>query len=126
MYIFEKMSLFKIVILTVFILLNSIGFSQDQNDSTLVIPNVFTPNNDEVNDGFTIYGDSIIYAEKKIYNRHGLIVFQSNQINELWDGRTRIGDKAPEGTYFYIFKIISIYNNEEISNDFKGTVTMLR
>ena len=60
------MSLFKIVILTVFILFNATGFSQEQNDSSLVIPNVFTPNSDEINDGFNIHGDSIVYAEKKI------------------------------------------------------------
>ena len=92
----------------------------------LIIPNVFTPNYDGLNDGFNLKGNCIEAVDKKIYNRWGQLIFQSNQVEEVWNGRTTTGINAPEGTYFYIF-IVDMYDSGEvISKTFKGTVTLLR
>jgi gliding motility-associated-like protein len=69
-------------------------------------PNVFTPNNDGVNDFFSIDVDlnpcfdtfSVV-----IYDRWGLEVFQSTDAEFLWNGTDMNNNKElPDGTYFYI------------------------
>jgi len=72
----------------------------DCND-TILIPNVFTPNNDGVNDFFKIKNlpDNVSI---QIYNRWGIKVFETNRSNIFWDGRTTSGNESVDGTYFYI------------------------
>jgi len=94
--------------------------------SDFFIPNVFTPNGDDNNDGFNVKSSCIFSLEKKIYNRWGELLFESIQINEVWDGRTRAGEEVPEGTYFYIIQVGMYQNNEEIIETFTGTVSLLR
>ena len=97
-----------------------------EGDAELIIPNVFSPNDDGVNDGFNLFGGCIHSVEKQIYNRWGQLLFHSNLIDEEWDGRTRSGAKASEGTYFYIFKVGMFLNGNESQKTFKGTVSLLR
>ncbi len=71
------------------------------------MPNTFTPNGDGLNDEFSINlnGTVLNSFEIQIYNRWGVLMFSSQNINVSWDGRTSAGVKATEGTYFYIAKI---------------------
>ena len=70
------------------------------------IPNLFTPNNDENNDRFLMYGNGINEDNFNftIYNRWGEIVFQTTDVNEMltsgWDG-TANGQQQPVGTYVW-------------------------
>ena len=95
-------------------------------ESILIIPNVFTPNFDGSNDGFNFVGGCIIAAHKRIYNRWGELLFESNQIEEVWNGRTTAGKDVPEGTYFYIFIVDMLDSGNEVQRIFKGTVSLLR
>jgi gliding motility-associated-like protein len=98
-----------------------------EGDINILVPNIFTPNNDGLNDGFSFYGDCFKSINKKIYNRWGMIVFESNLINEIWDGRTTTGEEAPEGTYYFIFEaMLDDTNALESKKIFKGTITLLR
>lgn len=72
-------------------------------DSYISIPNVFTPNNDNVNDFFLVSNANVLDYEITIVNRWGEIVFMTNNPNEHWDGRTG-GQKCPDGVYFYTLK----------------------
>jgi len=94
--------------------------------SELIIPNVFSPNFDKINDGFNLEGGCIISVDKKIFNRWGQLLFESKQIAEKWDGRTTTGVNVPEGTYFYIFIVNQFENGSEVQKTYKGTVTLLR
>jgi gliding motility-associated-like protein len=79
-----------------------------------LLPNVFTPNDDTINDEFRINGNgaTINSFSLKIYNRFGVLLFSSSNINIGWDGRTNAGIKVPEGIYFYITEINGKkYNN---------------
>ncbi|MFC2101319.1 choice-of-anchor L domain-containing protein, partial [Bacteroidota bacterium] len=69
-------------------------------DYTLYIPNAFTPNEDDLNEGFRAYGENIDYFDMKIYDRWGNIIFESNNIYEFWDGKIN-GKIAPDGNYIY-------------------------
>ena len=97
-----------------------------EGSSPLIIPNIFTPNQDGINDGFNFSGGCLSAVNKKIFNRWGQLLFESNQIAEEWNGRTKAGEKAPEGTYFYIFTISLIEDRNETTKIFKGTLTLLR
>ena len=100
-------------------------FVQDENE--IFVPNVFTPNKDGQNDGFNIKASCIKSIHKVIYNRWGMVVFESTQLNEVWDGRTTSGIEVPDGTYFYIFDVtFDSINGTETNKIFKGTVTLLR
>lgn len=65
------------------------------------IPNVFTPNNDGINDLFEI-SNLPASTTTQIYNRWGIEVFETNKEGVFWDGRTTSGVAAGSGTYFYI------------------------
>lgn len=54
---------------------------------TFFLPNAFTPNDDGDNDGFRCYGLNIETFRMEIYTRWGELVFESNDIEEAWNGR---------------------------------------
>ena len=69
--------------------------------------NVFTPNNDGINDLFDpgFEGEFIGCANFRIYDRWGEKVFDSNIGQYGWDGRTLRGKQAPQGIYYYIIMV---------------------
>jgi len=72
------------------------------------LPNAFSPNNDGVNDFFTVYGNTgnvQVIEEFKVFNRWGSVVFETedllpNDLQSGWDGRFN-GEAMPEGIYVY-------------------------
>ncbi len=66
------------------------------------IPNVFTPNDDGVNDLFSLDKLDIEPQSISIVNRWGNIVYQS-KLNFAWDG-TYQGRKCTDGVYFYVIQ----------------------
>lgn len=84
----------------------------------LNVPNVFTPNGDGANDVFEIKNlpqGAIV----NIYNRWGVLIFESNSPNNYWDGRTKSGTQVPGGVYYFI---INLSNGEKK----KGFVEVVR
>ncbi len=71
--------------------------------------NVFTPNNDGVNDLFDpgFEGEFIGCVNFQIFDRWGAKVFDSNIGQYGWDGRTLKGTRAANGMYFYVIVIAS-------------------
>ncbi len=66
-----------------------------------IIPNVFTPNGDDLNETFKISAKGTVAEFNiKIYNRWGLLVFESSDINNSWTGKIN-GKDADDGTYFF-------------------------
>ena len=78
-----------------------------QAQTPIVIPNVFTPNNDNNNDEFSINlsGITVTDYNLKIYNKWGILMFTSQNSTINWDGRTAAGIKVPAGTYYYVVVI---------------------
>ena len=64
-------------------------------------PNVFTPNNDNIND----FWIPILISENDIitiYNRWGQKITTLNYINNKWDGKNQKGKECPSGVYYFI------------------------
>ncbi|MCE3280375.1 MAG: hypothetical protein K0S44_2566 [Bacteroidetes bacterium] len=72
--------------------------------SFLQVPNVFTPNNDGINDEFGAIGYQITEFTCSIYDRWGILISEMDSVNKKWDGRTTAGLPVSDGTYFYILK----------------------
>ena len=85
----------------------------------IIIPNIFSPNNDEVNDKFIIYGINDLF-NIKIYNRWGNLVFDQNPYENNWNGESSNGKKLSEGQYFYMLK------NDQEQIKLNGSVMLVR
>lgn len=64
------------------------------------IPNVFTPNNDGINDTYFIHSSNISSYSMNIYNRWGANLTSLTEQDSIWDG-TYNGKFVSEGVYFY-------------------------
>ena len=92
----------------------------------LKAPNVFTPNGDEFNQTFQIKGSPNIGKYNiKIFNRWGGLVYQSDKLDEGWDG-TLNGAKVAPGVYFWTADVYCIQGNSVVDKVYKGYVTIIR
>jgi gliding motility-associated-like protein len=72
----------------------------------ITLPNVFSPNNDGVNDLLSIDYSEVELLDFVIVNRWGQTVFTTSDENDFWNGKIfNIGDDCPEGVYFYQLKL---------------------
>ena len=100
----------------------------------VIVPNVFTPNNDDYNDKYCVEGylDGCDQFHLWIYNRWGELVFETEDMNECWDGSvTNTHRLHPDGTYFYLLEVVEgkFSKDESIPKtkySTSGTVTLLR
>ncbi len=89
----------------------------------LIVPNVFTPNADGINDQFQIDGlEDVVSFELSIFNRWGIPVYESQTFDEGWDGAVN-GEPATDGVYFYR---LTFSTEEGISQQKSGSLTLLR
>ena len=87
------------------------------------VPNVFTPNNDQINDMIGIVDEcNIFLLSFDIYNRWGQNVYSGYDISDKWDGNYN-GKPCELGTYFYLIKA---RNLEGQPVEFKGDITLMR
>lgn len=82
----------------------------------IVIPNIFTPNGDGINDYFEISYLGSQSFSIQIFNRWGHLVFESPHPGYAWDGRSNSGEIHPNGVYFYV---ISVGENQ-----YQGNLTL--
>lgn len=73
----------------------------------LPMPNIFTPNDDGLNDAYGISNpftlDELVSFE--IFDRNGNKMFSTNDPLEEWDGSFR-GERMPPGAYLYMIKYV--------------------
>jgi gliding motility-associated-like protein len=93
-------------------------------DPVLIVPNVFTPNNDGINDFLVLTHEYIGTFEIQVFNRWGGLVYQSTDVAANWDGTSETGNALSEGVYFYVIK----YEGSEVGGEkeLRGTLSILR
>ena len=89
----------------------------------LIIPNIFSPNGDGINDQYfiTCVGINSLYCD--IFNRWGELIYTLKAPNQSWDGFMNNGNHATEGTYFYLLQATGFDGKEYKRN---GTLTLVR
>lgn len=98
---------------------NTITIIKDPN---LFSPTAFTPNADGLNDIFNVFGQYIEVFEMSIFNRWGEMMYNTNDIEQGWNGFYK-GNLMPEGTY--VFRA-TITDQAGRSFDRSGTILLLR
>ena len=93
------------------------------DELSLEIPNVFTPNDDQVNDLFTIKSKGVKEISLQIFNRWGEKLYEFTGAKAAWDGMTGQGGLVPDATYFYFVKATG-YDDKVIERN--GTVNLFR
>lgn len=86
------------------------------------VPNAFTPNSNDVNSKIFVRGFGIVKMKFTIYNRWGQKVFESNALNNGWDGRFK-GVLQPMDVYGYTLEV-EFFDGTRASR--KGDITLIR
>jgi gliding motility-associated-like protein len=108
--------------------MNSLDFSNDvyalsiEDQITVYVPQIFSPNGDGLNDILYVHGNRVEYMTFIVYNRWGEKVFESNDNSVGWDGQFR-GADAQGGVYVYYLEA-KIIEGEVVTR--KGDITLVR
>ncbi|WP_353132986.1 gliding motility-associated C-terminal domain-containing protein [Pseudopedobacter sp.] len=88
-------------------------------ETKILIPTLFTPNGDGINDMFEILGLTEYYVSNSltIFNKSYNVVYKKDNYQNDWTG-----DRLPMGSYGYILKTVDKTGKERV---FKGTVTII-
>jgi gliding motility-associated-like protein len=93
------------------------------NICDLTIPNIITPNGDNLNDNFKV--PNLEYypnSQLIIYNRWGRKVYESSNYQNDWNG-----EKCSDGVYYFILQVnFGNTGNGEKVEEHNGTLTILR
>lgn len=104
---------------------NGLKYTDDVYVNAIPIPNAFNPNSSiELNQTFTVFAnppDYLFNFKMLIYNRWGQQMFETDSVDEGWDG-TANGTNCNPGVYVWI--IYYDLGEGEVTN--KGTVTLLQ
>ncbi len=94
-----------------------------ENRVEIFVPNIFTPNQDGENDFFSITSFGIDDVTWRIFDRHGEMMFQSNSLEDRWDGtfRGRIMDPG-------VFVVQLLYTDRSTGErgSYYGSLTLIR
>jgi gliding motility-associated-like protein len=105
---FGTMDTFKVTLTVT----DNLGCTSTTSQDVLVmedisIQNVFTPNNDGVNDYFMITSNGGFPISLRIFTRAGILVYSTEGTTLTWDGRTASGQELNPGIYFYTVEALS-------------------
>lgn len=97
----------------------NINVSNDQ----IVIPNIFTPNGDQINDELSLTFNITGYEsfDFVVMNRWGNKVFETKDPSVFWDGKN-----YKDGTYFYVLKAVLNCGTNSDTIERTGTITIAR
>ncbi len=99
--------------------------------SELKVPNVFTPNGDDINDYFKVNFKSIKQFNIYIYSRSGALVYKAG-IDDLyswdgWDGHVKDSNReASPGPYYYVIEARGYDNIKYQRGVYRGVVYLYR
>jgi len=94
----------------------------DCNEPFVYIPNAFTPNGDGMNDIFRLRSKIVKSLLLRVYDRWGELLYETNSLNDGWDGTFR-GKPCDPGVYVFYVEAICIDQHSFIK---KGNVTLVR
>lgn len=101
---------------------NGCGYFLSEEILILNYPNYFTPNNDGINDFWTISGMNIFENWKiSIFDRFGKLITQLNPSNVAWNG-TFNSNELPSTDYWFLIE----YQENGIIKSFRSHFSLIR
>lgn len=90
------------------------------------IPNIFSPNDDGMNDYFEVLGSDIRSLNLRVFDRWGSLVFEGTQASARWDG-SYLGKPLMPGVYSWVAQI-GAYNSDGSTYEVEehGTITLVK
>ena len=98
--------------------------ADDDCGQGIFIPNVFSPNGDNINDEWIVYIDDpdVRGIECRIFDRWGNLVFETNEIPVAWNGRFGERELNP-GVYVYVVILTKQDGESDVRS---GDITLVR
>ncbi|MDN3657423.1 gliding motility-associated C-terminal domain-containing protein [Ferruginibacter paludis] len=94
-----------------------------EGNCIIEMPSAFTPNGDGLNDVFKVkYPFTVQQYFMTVYNRFGEKVFETSQIGDSWDGKSK-GQLLPQSSYVWLIRFTDDHNKVQT---LKGTVLLIR
>lgn len=90
------------------------GVQLKEIEPEIIIPNVITPNGDNINDVFEL---PFSYSKVSLLNRWGNLIWENTGM-QFWNGKSQDGNDVSDGVYFYVI--------ETESKTYKGFVQVVR
>ena len=92
------------------------------HDYSIYIPNIFTPNFDEKNEAFLVYGVGISNIEVTIFDRWGEELYHDENQTKGWDG-TYNNELCKNDVYVYLVKFTALDGKKHTRT---GHVTLMK
>jgi gliding motility-associated-like protein len=91
------------------------------------LPNIFTPNGDNLNDLYIPVKNKFIKdVEFTLYNRWGQVIFETTDPALNWDGKSKqMKQPVSDGTYYYVCKVHELHYYGIKDKDLKGFIQVL-
>lgn len=105
---------------------HTVELNKDAFINSLILPNVFTPNGDGVNELFQIGGIDCLPYYFVIYDRWGVKMFETDETYHFWDGTVfKNGKPATDGLYYYLLRF-GYYSESDPKTEIAGFVHLIR
>ncbi len=105
-----------------------VNLRQLNSDSFAMLNNVMSPNGDGINDflEFSIEEESLVLDyHLLVYDRWGIRVFESEDMNERWDGIRPSGRETDDGVFFCLLTIETVCVQKPVL-EIKDNVTLIK
>ena len=91
-------------------------------DHGILVPNIFSPNGDGLNDKFFPIPGAGSNVVLNVWDRWGMKMFETTGQYKPWDGRTPGNKPVPDGVYFYILEYSIPCTGERVEGKVEGYV----
>ncbi len=89
-----------------------------EESNLIMIPNVFSPQGDGINDKLMVVARNYEHVDVKVFStKTGALVFHTNDLSNMWDGRLPNGNNADEGYYRCVVRITGANGKPEIKTE---------
>ncbi|MGL4598003.1 MAG: gliding motility-associated C-terminal domain-containing protein, partial [Bacteroidia bacterium] len=86
---------------------DTIQVTGSPGEGALFVPNTFTPNSNDLNERFYAKGEGVVDFQMRIFDRWGNLIFETNNINDGWDGKVK--DQVSQiDTYVYVINYTTL------------------
>ena len=90
------------------------------------LPNVFTPNEDNLNDTYRAFPWKFVAGvDFRVFNRNGEEVFRTEDPDIRWEGRHPDGSPCADGVYYYTVRVQTIRLEGIVEVQFQGEIHLM-